>query len=96
MSWIAEDVPWYMIDKSVDRPWRDEDVAMSAPRRLGKVDREDEARTLAVEDITECAHYNHVARAGETEMYLAQAEKIASGEADGVKIHGRYWRVREV
>jgi hypothetical protein len=95
MSWIAEDVPWYMIDKSADRPWRDEDVAMSSPRKFGEYATVEEARQAVAGDLEASSGYGFIVRGGEREKYLAAAQAVLAG-VDGVRVHGRYYRVRQV
>lgn len=95
MSWIAEDAPWYQVDKSADRPWRDEDVAMSSPRRFGEFATEAEARQAVAEDLEVSSEYGFIVRGGEREKYLAAAQAVLAG-VDGVRVHGRYYRVRQV
>jgi hypothetical protein len=94
MSWIAEDVPWYSVDKSVKGPWRDEDVAMSAPRKLGKYDTEDEARAQVARELELIASYRYIKAGGESDKFVWAAETIRRG-VDGIRISGRYYRVRE-
>lgn len=95
MSWIAEDVPWYQVDQTSDRPWRDEDYAMSAPRRFGEFATEQEARQAVAGDLEASSAYGFIARGGETEKYLVAAQAVLLG-VDGIRIHGRFYRVREV
>lgn len=96
MSWIAEDVPWYQIAKAVaHRPHTDEDIAMSAPIHLGEFDVEREARSAVHSHLYKISSFNHVLRAGESHKFAAAAHAILAG-ADGVRIDGRYYRVREV
>jgi hypothetical protein len=96
MIYIAQDVPWYMIDTSEDRPWRDEDVAMSAPRTLGKYDTRLEAALKLAAEFEEVAGYRHVQADGEDGLYRALAEglRACAGKGfEGVRIHGRYYRI---
>lgn len=95
VSWIAEHVPWYSIEKTLDRPWRDEDVAMSMPVKLGDFATETDARVAVASDLTRSAEFGHVARGGDAPKYLASASAILAG-VDGVRIYGRFWRVRQV
>lgn len=95
MSWIAEDVPWYQVDQTVDRPWRDEDVAMSSPIRHGEFATEGEARKAVADKLREISTFNFVVRGGSAEMYRTAAAAITLG-VDGVRIAGRFHRVREV
>lgn len=96
MSWIAEDVPWYQVDKESRRPgMTDEDRAMSAPREFGEFGTESEARSAVAGDLEQSATYGFVVRGGEREKYLVAAQAVLAG-VDGIRIHGRYYRVREV
>ena len=90
---VAEDVPWYMVDSSTERPWRDEDLGMSAPQILGRFDTEDEARAHIASKIEEYGGYgfNQSGRS----KYMAAALFMLNG-GEGVRIYGRYYRVREV
>lgn len=93
MIYIAQDVPWYMIDTSEERPWRDEDVAMSAPRTLGKYDTRLEAALKLASEFEEIAGFRHD---GEDGLYraLAGGLRACAGEGfEGVRIHGRYYRI---
>ena len=94
MSWIAEDVPWYMIDKSVRGPRTDEDAGMSAPVRLGEYATEQEARQAVAGHLEEISTFNFIVRGGERELFLNAAQTILQG-AYGIRIHGRYHTVRE-
>jgi hypothetical protein len=96
MSWIAEDVPWYQVDQESRRmTMTDEDYAMSAPRRLGEFATKQEARQAVAGDLEQSSTYSFVARGGEREKYLVAAQAVLAG-VDGIRIHGRYYRVREV
>lgn len=96
MSWIAEDVPWYQVSRaSRSELMSDEDYAMSAPRRLGEFATADEARARLAEDLEQSSNYGYIIRGGEGGKFLAAAAAIEAG-VDGVKVHGRYYRVREV
>lgn len=93
MIYIAQDVPWYMIDKSEERPWRDEDMAMSAPRTLGKYDTRLEAALKLAAEFEEIAGIGHDEEDG---LYpaLAKGLRACAGEGfEGVRIHGRYYRI---
>lgn len=95
MAWIAEHVPWYQVDKSVERPWRDEDMAMSAPEKLGEFRTEDEARKEVAAHLVKCSNLGFIQRAGEGPKYVAAGTALLFG-VDGVRLHGRFYRVREV
>ncbi len=95
MTWIAEHVPWYSVDKTLDRPWRDEDIAMSMPVKLGDFATETDARVAVASDLVRSAEFGHVTRGGDAPKYMAAATAILAG-VDGVRIYGRFWRVREV
>ena len=78
MIYIAQDVPWYMIDKSEERPWRDEDMAMSAPRTLGKYDtRLEAALKLAAEYVRSLPR-------------VLSAEEVEALERVRTQRHGEY------
>ncbi len=96
MSWIAEDVPWYSVDAESRRLiMTDEDYAMSAPRRFGEFATREEAQFAVADDLEHTSRYDYVTRGGEREKYAAAAQAILAG-VDGVKVHGRFHRVREV
>ena len=91
-KWIAEDVPWYSVSPGQRRmTMTDEDYAMSAPRRLGEFGTGREAR-LAVAAELDAISIHHVG--GEWLMHRAAAETLRQG-ADGIRISGRYYRVRQ-
>lgn len=92
--YVAEDVPWYRVDRSQKSPWRDEDLAMSAPRKLGECDTEDEARGVLSDYLLTCARMGHISREGERPMLQAAAMAVLLGVE--VRVHGRFYRVREV
>jgi len=93
MTYIAEDVPWYMVDKYAERPWRDEDMAMSAPVYSG--DSEEDARGKLAMRLLGISEYDFVQRHGDGQMYVSAANFILRG-GDGIRISGRYYRIREV
>lgn len=97
MSWIAEDVPWYLVARFARdvSPMTDEDRAASAPRRFGEFATRGEAQAAVASDLETSSHFGFVVRGGEREKYILAAEAILAG-VDGVRIHGRYYRVREV
>lgn len=95
MSWIAEDVPWYSVDGTVSRPWADEDVSMSSPQRHGEFATEREARQAVAGHLEEISTFGFIARGGERELFLTAAQAVLLG-VDGIRIHGRFYRVREV
>lgn len=95
MPWIAEDVPWYMVDRDSSRPWRDEDVAMSAPIKIGRFDSETQAREALFKKLMEQSEYNFIKRSGESGTYRAAAMLILEPETS-VKIYGRFYQVREI
>lgn len=96
MSWIAEDVPWYAISpKAVRMEMTDEDYAMSAPRKFGEFATVEEARQAVAGDLEASSEFGFIVRGGEREKYLAAAQAVLAG-VDGVRVHGRYYQVREV
>jgi len=94
-EWIAEDVPWYLIDKDAERPWRDEDMAMSATQRLAVRDTELHAREALSNHLMSISRYGHVIRGGESETYEQAAVLVLRPGYGGIRIHGRYYRVRK-
>lgn len=95
MTYIAENVPWYMVDSSIEKPWRDEDVAMSAPVVYYTGDSEEEARDAMSNALLDISMFGFVKRSGESGIYVNASDFIISG-GDGVRIFGRYYRIREV
>lgn len=93
--YMAEDVPWYMVDSNQPRPWSDDDMGMSAPVIIGKFDSEAQAREALFRKLMEQAEYNFVKRSGESGTYRAAAMLILEPETS-IKIYGRFYRVREV
>lgn len=99
-EWIAEDVPWYLIDKDRERPWRDEDVAMSAPIIIAKGTYL-EAIDAMGKHMQKISEMNHVQRGGEGAMYrMAMGVFLAGSYVDprypkelGLRVEGRYYRV---
>lgn len=94
MKYIAEDGPWYMVDTTVERPWRDEDVAMSAPVRIGEFDTLEEAQNALHDKLWEYSEHDFIVRSGESVKYQIAAAAILAG-VNGIRIDGRYYRVRE-
>lgn len=100
-EWIAEDVPWYMIDTKVERPWRDEDVAMSSPIVVAKGTYLECAKAMG-NRMENHAEMSHVIRGGEAPMYrMAMGVFLALSYVDtrypqeiGIRVSGRYYRVR--
>lgn len=101
-KYIAEDVPWYMVDKTIDAPWRDEDMAMSAPIKVGEADTWQAAYLMLSEKMAECAKMNHVRASGDSPMMAIGAMTMAAAAQSnydpsvGIRVHGRYYRVRPV
>lgn len=97
----AEDVPAYMFDPKADKPWRDEDVAMSAPRTLAKDQAFSSALDVMAEHLRGISVMNHVVMAGEAATYALAAAFFESAKTRrfpaelGVQISGRVYRVRE-
>lgn len=98
-KFIAEHVPAYNVETWLDKPWRDEDYAMSAPERVGRFDTEDLARQALVDDLTKAAE-DYKAQAEFSEYYrhnfllFSAAAAVVSQGSTAVKVHGRYYRVR--
>lgn len=95
MTYFAEDVPWYMVDTSIEKPWRDEDCAMSAPATVHKGDDEKEARSKMALHLLKISEYDFVKRSGGDLMYVSAANFFLRG-GDGVRVSGRYYRIREI
>lgn len=95
MPWIAEDVPWYMVDRNHPRPMDDETAGMSAPIRIGRFDSETQAREALFKKLMEQSEYNFIKRSGESGTYRAAAMLILEPETS-IKIYGRFYRVREI
>lgn len=96
MSFIAEDVPWYLVTPSEKRlTMTDEDVAMSSPRRFGEFATKQEARQAVAGHLEEISTFGFIVRGGEAEKYRVAAQAVLLG-VDGIRIHGRFYRVREV
>lgn len=95
------DLPSYEFDTSKERPWRDEDVAMSAPRTLGKDLSFEAACDVASEHMTHISTMNHVQMGGEQGMYVLAAAffgaaKLRRYPADlSIQVSGRVLRVVE-
>ena len=96
MTWIAEVVPWYSVDPKTRR-WTmtDEDYAMSAPEALGEFGSRQDAGVRVATHLEFLSGMTGVSRRGKTELYMASARAMLMG-ADGVRILGRFYRVREV
>lgn len=98
--WIAEDVPAYMFDPKAERPWRDEDVAMSAPETIHKGTSYDVAMQHMSDKLVGISQMNYVRLAGETATYTLAAAAFMSCRAHrtpselDIRIHGRVYRVR--
>lgn len=98
-KFIAEHVPAYNVEPWLDKPWSDEDCAMSAPERVGRFDTEDDARQALVDDLTKIAD-NCRERAEFSEYYrqdfllFSAAAAVINQGSTAVKVHGRYYRVR--
>lgn len=100
-TYIAEDVPWYSVGKGEEGPWRDEDVCMSGPTIFGKKDNWQDAYLLLSEKLAEYAKFNHVRLSGDSPMMAIAAMTMAAAAQSnynptvGIRVHGRYYRVRE-
>lgn len=80
-QWIAEDVAPFDADPDYQgqRPWRDEDVAMSAPTVFYKGLSERDARNSLMAALHVISEYNHVKGAGNSERYTEAAKEIGAG-----------------
>lgn len=100
-KFIAEDVPAYSVEPWLDKPWRDEDCAMSARRTVAKGETEDECREALVKELEEWAtYYREKAKYNDYyrkdfKLFSCAAAVLSSGST-AVKVHGRYHRVRPV
>lgn len=98
-AYKAEDVPAYMFDTKAEKPWRDEDIAMSGPVTVAKDTTFVGALDAIQERLTRIASMDH--NSGEQGMYLLAAAffgaaKLRRYPAEiGVQISGRVYRVRE-
>lgn len=95
MAYIAEDVPWYMVDRTAGQPWRDEDAGMSAPIHVHTSVEEEDARGKLAMHLLNISEMDRVVMFGNPKMYASAANFILRG-GDGVRISGRYYRIREV
>lgn len=86
--WIAENVPAYLVEPWLDQPWRDEDLALSAPVLLGMFDSEHGAVGALIE---ECDRW---AATSVTEGAYQAAVSMLMAGSTAVKVQGRYLRVR--
>lgn len=93
--YYAEDVPAYLIDSEAEKPWRDEDLGMSATQIVAKSESADDARDAMFDHLWDIADMDHTVRSQKSSLYRIAAVLINSG-ADGVRIGGRYYRIREV
>lgn len=100
-AYVAEDLPTYMFDTSKERPWRDEDVAMSAPNKLAKDQGYTSALEVMIDHLTRISTMQHVIMGGEQGTYLLAAAFFGSFKTHrypaevGIQISGRVYRVRE-
>lgn len=93
-TWNGESIPSGWADGS-HKPNSDFAAAMAWPENLYRGDSEESARRAVAEYLEKCAGYNHIIRAGESELYRLWARQIRSGELDHVQVHGRWYRVRQ-
>lgn len=100
MKYQAESVGAHQVEPWADKLWRDVDKGMAAPEKFGgAVDSEEQARGFLVTELGGWAEY-YKGKPGEhyraeAELYHAAAMVISAGST-AVKVHGRYYRVREV
>ena len=94
-------VPAYEFDPKAERPWRDEDVAMSAPILVAKDQSFESACEVAADRMTKTSTMNHVVMGGEQGIYAIAAAFFAAAKtrrypADlSIQISGRVLRVVE-
>lgn len=91
--WVAESVAAYEVDDSLERPWRDEDVAMSGPELFGRFGSDFEARVKLAGELVGCIEY--ASRYGEGGLFAGAAGAVLLG-SPSVRVKGRVYRVREV
>jgi hypothetical protein len=84
-----------MIDKNTEAPWTDEDLGMSAPIKIGTYEFEASAREEVALRLEEISRFDYIATYHNPRTYTAAAEAIRQG-VDGIRISGRFHRVREV
>jgi hypothetical protein len=100
-AYRVDDIPAYEFDPKAERPWRDEDVAMSAPRNLAKDQSFESACEVAADHMTGISTMNHVVMSGEQGIYAIAAAFFAAAKtrrypADlSIQISGRVLRVVE-
>jgi hypothetical protein len=100
-TYIAEDIPAYMLHPDERRPMTDEDAAMSAPRTLGKGLTRTEAARVVADHLHGIANMRHVQMAGESPMYRAAATMFEASDATHsdtgltLRIWGRVYRIRK-
>ena len=104
-TWIAEDVPMYMIDNRENKPRRDEDVTMSAPISLGKHLSYTGALIKVAEHLESIAKLRITGREKTETFYRTAAQLFLAADETvgsyypltfGLQIHGRFYRVRNV
>ena len=94
-DWIAEDVAWHSVSREGARPgMTDEGHAMSGPVHLGRFPDRTTAGRAAAEHLLWISGFESVTSAGDRDLYSAAADAMLAG-ADGVRISGRFYRVRE-
>ena len=99
-TWYALDMPAYEIDDTVEKPWRDEDVAMTMSHKLGKDLSYQEACRIVGCYLDDIADMNHVMRSAEDGMYRAASALfiVASHQETPVdimvRLHGRVYTVK--
>lgn len=100
-KFVAESVAAYSVEPGLPKPWRDEDCGMSGPEKFGVADGENEALELLRKELAVWADY-YEAGAARNEAYAYEAklfraaEQVVAAGSTAVKVHGRYYRVREV
>lgn len=94
-DWIAEDVAWHSVSREGARPgMTDEDHAMSAPVRIGGFPDRTAAGSAVAEHLIRMSGFTSVTSVRDRALYSAAADAMLAG-ADGVRISGRFYRVRE-
>lgn len=100
MTWIAEDVPWYLVDKSprsreLQLGMTDEDYSMSAVRNLGEFADRRSAQIALSAELGQISTHRLIVDRDERWTYESAAHAVLAG-VDGIRIHGRYYQIRQV
>lgn len=100
-TWIAEDVPAYLVFKDARRPQTDEDAAMSAAQTVVRVSTRDAAALAMRDHLYKIANMSHKQYDNESPMHRAAGDMFdASRDAVldpglTLRIWGRVYRIRK-